>query len=1309
LAITIVQQPQALTFVGNIPDLIVETTGLGMTVNLKIGSTVILSEYYVADSSGRARVNFRDFIDERLSLEIPTSDLFEQTKSSETYTVEITVGSDSDSFNFKAIKGGSSKLNLDCPAFLKEAWLTWQTQTKQVRDIDPEWLSYYAQTDAVVKAKGWFSGGGSETVTLHNLTAGKHYSINTTFSDLRLSFGPQPIYIDLWVENAAGVSPAYSTWQMRYVLSEDQFDYDDLFIFMNGLGGIDTIRFTGDKRSVNPMEVDAALFFDEYEVDYLVTPRLAFEKNTGFFRSKEAMLWAQDFFLNKARYIYQEEELIPIRLISPEPVTQDHILLSYDFKFGYTRQTNYLALFKKKSPLIDPIIIGPGDEPSYLPPVISDFPQQTDPSGLLFPVQKPGTPGWFFITWENLQEEILSNIPVAQHNELQGLQGGKALAGQDPAEYYHLTEEEYQKIQDLQDPAAVDGVSQTGTLDFNSPTDVDLNGWKWIIGGVEYIGGDQNITGITGTPANFNRVDYAVGDDNGDILWISGPEDPDQLIDPSIPAGTILLARVIRTPAGDNTSEVTPEDLTDFVSKSASGNQTIQSSITLSSLSDPDNPSNLIQVDTNGKIVIVRADRIGSFATRNLATGFSRLARIRTAISGGTVIRDYQFKLDILATLDNDVTQQGQLYCALINDGTGQYVSSILEVSGSLDPGVFTLVKVSATEYDLFYEHLDTTAILIYRPFALGPADRYVFYRREVIIPALPAGDQYSFVQDLLPQDGIFERGTITFDSQTSIDIDGFQWYYDGTLQTGGLEENKTIPGSPIDYNRIDALVGDNAGNYHWIQGVEDESIAIEPAIPADRILLEYIFRTPAGDNTAQPVDPDLSIYVDKVSTGNQIIQSNFGAAPLAGSFLESLYTDANGVFRKIRTDYHGVYSTVEGVGANDWSKLVTINVIGSQIRYYVALEFAGVSPAYEKGFIWIQFETNSSGDLTVNKLKVFGEINPAKLKLVRIDTFTYAVFVHHNEPGAFFKFRPQFSFGSSSVYTFHHQDGRNPLPTGDQYNFSVFGGSDQNNQIRIIEVGEENLPVNWTDSDLIDYLNTQSIVISEYETIGIQINPPPPPTGEVPTNGLLAYYKFEELSGASIIEDNFSTYNGTVVGSLTNGMPGKISNGIRSNGSPNNYFAFTGWGWGSAGSVSFWIKLDNHIPASFENALMNINGFDFMTHYPWTTNRILISILRGNRIDIGTGIIEDRTVWHMLTVTTDLTANEYKVYQNATEIYSGTAGPLTNPIGNEMQILRGGTNRGLRGMIDELGFWNRALTPTEITDLYNSGIGRTL
>ena len=693
MPITIIQQPQSLTLVGCIPDIIAETTGLGMVVNLKVGATVLLAEYYTADQAGRARVNLRDFIDEFLEVDIPTSDLFEQTKSWKTFTVEITVGTDVTSFNFTALKGGSSKLTLDCPAFLKEAWLTWQVQTKHVHDVDPEWLSYFAQYDADVKVKAWFTGGISETITLHELLAGKHYSMNMTFTDIRELFVAQPIYFDVWVENKPAAPVEFTTWQMRYVLTLESFDYDDLFVFHNGLGGIDTIRFTGESRSVNPMEVGAALFYDEYEMDYLVTPRLAFEKNTGFFRSKEAMLWAQDFFLNKQRYIYQEEELLPIRLISPETITQDLVLVSYDFTYGYTRQTNYLALFKKKSPLIDPIIIGPGDSEFYLPPVISEFPQATDPAGLLFPVQKPGIPGWFFVTWETLLATIYEGIPAPAHNDTTGKQGG------DPENDFfgHVTEKD---IADLQ--ALREGFLKKRKVEVSYTIESDTTG-TLVIG--KWYNDENELFEILSQPIVFLgapdtgdfRWDLFVGNADGTASLVSGVEGT-AAVRPDIPEGSVVLFELIWNELGEVTAPPTPGE----------------------SVWSLERFSTRVEADTIGKYAKIME--------MDLAYG-----------------QNYQFVLDYGAPAWEAANKVGSLYLAFVCTALIQIDPLTVKVltTGFSEAGDFVLVQLPDNKAALYHKSTNYWMRLQWRVTFHNVAVDLSTFKQNQPYGTLPAGDNW--------------------------------------------------------------------------------------------------------------------------------------------------------------------------------------------------------------------------------------------------------------------------------------------------------------------------------------------------------------------------------------------------------------------------------------------------------------------------------------------------------------------------------------------------------------------------------------
>jgi hypothetical protein len=299
--------------------------------------------------------------------------------------------------------------------------------------------------------------------------------------------------------------------------------------------------------------------------------------------------------------------------------------------------------------------------------------------------------------------------------------------------------------------------------------------------------------------------------------------------------------------------------------------------------------------------------------------------------------------------------------------------------------------------------------------------------------------EDWQKIQDLeppAPQEGLVTRGTITFDSPTSVDIDGYEWNYEGVLQEGGLEENKTIPGTPTEFNRIDALVGDNAGSYHWIEGTEDENQVFEPAIPSDRRILEYILRTPSGDNTLEPVEPDLTIYVDKISTGTQTIQSDLASVKWAKGQNDYLRSDPNGKIQVVRGDKVGVRTTIQGsVG---WARAIRINCnFSQQLNYGMTLELSAVeSNDYQTAKLTFYLRFNGSGVLQDSSLLLFGKVTPARYKIVKIDTDTYELWLQHFTSLTLYVWRPLFSFGGIGRYTLYNNQAITSLPSGDQLDF---------------------------------------------------------------------------------------------------------------------------------------------------------------------------------------------------------------------------------------------------------------------------------
>ncbi len=204
-----------------------------------------------------------------------------------------------------------------------------------------------------------------------------------------------------------------------------------------------------------------------------------------------------------------------------------------------------------------------------------------------------------------------------------------------------------------------------------------------------------------------------------------------------------------------------------------------------------------------------------------------------------------------------------------------------------------------------------------------------------------------------------------------------------------------------------------------------------------------------------------------------------------------------------------------------------------------------------------------------------------------------------------------------------------------------------------------------------------------------------------VPTNGLVGYWPFSgnanDLSG----NNNNGTVNGATLTTDRNGNANSAYSfdGINDFISLASYNFFLG---NTSRSIAFWIQTNqtqNGIPVSIGTASYNncfnvrygagapgvVGVMGFTTDYYPTT---------------GTSIINN--AWHHVVVTHNGTT--LKIYidgilDNSSNKSYNTTG-TNNFIGKSNQS---GGESWVSGKIDNVGFWNRALTPQEITSLYNS------
>ena len=206
-----------------------------------------------------------------------------------------------------------------------------------------------------------------------------------------------------------------------------------------------------------------------------------------------------------------------------------------------------------------------------------------------------------------------------------------------------------------------------------------------------------------------------------------------------------------------------------------------------------------------------------------------------------------------------------------------------------------------------------------------------------------------------------------------------------------------------------------------------------------------------------------------------------------------------------------------------------------------------------------------------------------------------------------------------------------------------------------------------------------------------------------IPTNGLVGYWPFN--GNANDVSGN--GYNGVVVGpSLTFDRFGnansayKFSNGIDYIYTSNPYTAtnvltYSIWIKSNATNGGFVINFNNgqvqHGGMWCKTIIVDTNAITFFTYQGGNTRNVFNLSLLDN-------------AWHNYVVTMDI---------NGSKIYIDGNLKSANPNQNSGQIYTGfyrfgglcpnDLNNSLIGIYDDICIWNRALTQTEITQLYTS------
>lgn len=413
----ILLKPDALSMTGAMNHFVISTSN-EITFVLKYADSnqIIVQHTYTPNKAKQIEVDMENIITPLLSFQLQDSTTpYRQKNIARKFTVEITEDKSNniESCTFTALRAGIDSFADTATNWLKANFLTWQPTMKPVTYYTPEFLTYYAVEDCVVKCRAYIDNNGEYEpydLTLANLSSASCWTIPLQYGIIAGKLNKLPSYYDVWVEDNSGTR---FTYIQRYYATDIRNEQEQWVLFENSLGGIDTFRAYGNaentaKHTHNIVEIENDA--EEYRVD---TAR-EFKKNTGFLSDQERK-WLLDFFPSLGKYLYIGNHVRRIVVIESEVSWQEKELpSSYSFTYKYADARPYLNLKRIEQATPHELEIKIPDIGSFtIAPRLVELERLPLSGGALFPVQSPYADKWNITTADAILAWISREITAA--------------------------------------------------------------------------------------------------------------------------------------------------------------------------------------------------------------------------------------------------------------------------------------------------------------------------------------------------------------------------------------------------------------------------------------------------------------------------------------------------------------------------------------------------------------------------------------------------------------------------------------------------------------------------------------------------------------------------------------------------------------------------------------------------------------------------------------------------------------------------------------------------------------------------------
>ena len=221
-----------------------------------------------------------------------------------------------------------------------------------------------------------------------------------------------------------------------------------------------------------------------------------------------------------------------------------------------------------------------------------------------------------------------------------------------------------------------------------------------------------------------------------------------------------------------------------------------------------------------------------------------------------------------------------------------------------------------------------------------------------------------------------------------------------------------------------------------------------------------------------------------------------------------------------------------------------------------------------------------------------------------------------------------------------------------------------------------------------------------------------------VPTNGLVGWWPFNGNANDESGNNNNGTVNGATLTSDRFGNANKAYSfdGVNDyveifNSSSLNYPT-------QAITISTWFKINSWFPLSNGTSwfpILSKSNSNIYGNYRLglgKDNQNIVKLYGNlNSVGINENLTFNLNQWNNLIFIINASNNTTIIYLNNSLVYQGVTSPTGWNTNNTLPLIIGMDSPGFieysNGFIDDIGIWNRALTASEVTELYNAGTGK--